>query len=343
MQSTLAWRTMHSQGRGLFSVLLKNLPDIDTRTVREAEFTCNSLIGFNFGDGHLHDEDMIAAVQREAAFEPGELVIVWVESQGWGSTVQHYKVIDAALGVIERGTWQVADAVARAAVAAQRPDPHPGHLVGAAPHSRRRSLAGMGRCTTKRCSREHRDGRGGRAEWPGRRGHPGSGGRAGHRARSRRRDRRRHPQQRGDHPGSGARPLLGDPPDGRRLPVSHRAGPGPLRALLAATRHRLCPPARRRRCRSAVSLRRGHRRRTRLRRLALAGAVRRAVGEVRRLVRGHHGAAAAGTAPSTDAGPVRRADRAARLSPRQVVSDTPRRVRCSEVLRRMPSGRCTTR
>jgi uncharacterized membrane protein YkgB len=112
LQSTIAWRTMHSQGRGLFSVLLKTLPDIDTRTVREAEFTCNSLIGFNFGDGHLHDEDMIAAVQREAAFEPGELVVVWVESQGWGSPVQHYKVIDAALGVIERGTWKVADAVA---------------------------------------------------------------------------------------------------------------------------------------------------------------------------------------------------------------------------------------
>ena len=111
MQSTIAWRTMHSQGRGLFSVLLKVLPDIDTRTVREAEFVCNSLIGFNFGDGHLHNEDLIKAVQREAAFEPGELVVVWVESQGWGSKVQHYKVIDAALGVIERGTWKVADAV----------------------------------------------------------------------------------------------------------------------------------------------------------------------------------------------------------------------------------------
>ena len=34
-----------------------------------------------------------------------------MESQGWGSKVQHYKVIDAALGVIERGTWKVADAV----------------------------------------------------------------------------------------------------------------------------------------------------------------------------------------------------------------------------------------
>jgi uncharacterized membrane protein YkgB len=111
-QQVAAWRTMHSQGRGLFSVLLKNLPDIDTRTVREAEFACNSLIGFNFGDGHLHNEDMVAAVQREAGFEPGELVIVWVESQGWDSKVQHYKVIDAALGVTERGTWKVADAVA---------------------------------------------------------------------------------------------------------------------------------------------------------------------------------------------------------------------------------------
>jgi uncharacterized membrane protein YkgB len=112
MQHSIAWRSMHSQGRGLFSVLLKNLPDIDTRAVREGEFICNSLIGFNFGDGHLHNEDLIAAVQREAGFEPGELVIAWVESQGWGSKVQHYKLIDAALGVIERGTWNVADAVA---------------------------------------------------------------------------------------------------------------------------------------------------------------------------------------------------------------------------------------
>ena len=30
----------HSQGRGLFSVLLKNLPDIDSRIVREGEMVC---------------------------------------------------------------------------------------------------------------------------------------------------------------------------------------------------------------------------------------------------------------------------------------------------------------
>ena len=111
MQQVIAWRSMHSQGRGLFSLLLKHLPDIDTRTVREAEFVCNSLIGFNFGDGHLHDEDLINAVQRQVGFEPGELVIVWVESQPVHRDDQEYKVIDAALGVIERGTWKVADAV----------------------------------------------------------------------------------------------------------------------------------------------------------------------------------------------------------------------------------------
>ena len=111
-QQTVGWRAMHSQGRGLFSVLLKNLPDIDRRTVREAEVVCNTLIGFNFGDGHLHNEDLIEAVQDEARFEPGELIVVWVESQPIHRRTQHYKVIDAALGVIERGTWNVADAVA---------------------------------------------------------------------------------------------------------------------------------------------------------------------------------------------------------------------------------------
>lgn len=69
------------------------------------------MIGFNFGDGHLHNEELIKAVQDEAQFEPDELVIAWVGSEALGSGIQHYKLIDAALGVIQRGTWKVADAV----------------------------------------------------------------------------------------------------------------------------------------------------------------------------------------------------------------------------------------
>ena len=112
MQQTLGWRSMHSQGRGLFSLLINHVPDLDRATVREGEFTCNSLIGFNFGDGHLHDESLIRAVQRRCQFEPGELIVAWVESQPVHKKTQQYKVIDAALGVIETGTWNVADAVA---------------------------------------------------------------------------------------------------------------------------------------------------------------------------------------------------------------------------------------
>jgi hypothetical protein len=38
-------------------------------------------------------------------------VIAWAESEAFGSGVQHDQLIDAALGVIEQGTWKVADAV----------------------------------------------------------------------------------------------------------------------------------------------------------------------------------------------------------------------------------------
>ncbi|TSD93669.1 DUF3556 domain-containing protein [Skermania sp. ID1734] len=111
LQRTIGWRSLHSQARGLFSLLLTRTPDIDSRDVREAEFLCNSVLGFNFGDGHMHNEEFIKAVQDEAQFAPGECIIAWVESEALGSGIQRYKVIDAALGVIETGTWRVADAV----------------------------------------------------------------------------------------------------------------------------------------------------------------------------------------------------------------------------------------
>ena len=38
--------------------------------------------------------------------------MAWVESQPIHKDCQQYKVIDAALGIIERGSYQVADAVA---------------------------------------------------------------------------------------------------------------------------------------------------------------------------------------------------------------------------------------
>jgi hypothetical protein len=112
LQQVLAWRAMHSQGRGLNSVMMDTLgADIDTYTLREAEFNCNAIVGFNFGDGHLHDRRMIEAVQKRCGFAPGELIVVWAESEALLSGRQNYLVIDAAVGVVERGSWAVKDAV----------------------------------------------------------------------------------------------------------------------------------------------------------------------------------------------------------------------------------------
>ena len=112
LQQLLGWRALHSQGRGLNSVMLNVLgEDVDTYTLREGEFSCNAIVGFNFGDGHLHDRRMIEAVQRRCRFAPGEFIVVWAESEALGSGRQDYLVIDAAVGVVERGSWAVKDAV----------------------------------------------------------------------------------------------------------------------------------------------------------------------------------------------------------------------------------------
>ena len=108
----LAWRSMHSQARGLNSVMIRHLAqDIDTYTLREAEFSCNAIVGFNFGDGHLHDQSLINAIQRRCQFAPGEFTVVWVESEPVWQGRQQYWVMDAAVGVVERGSWAVKDAV----------------------------------------------------------------------------------------------------------------------------------------------------------------------------------------------------------------------------------------
>jgi hypothetical protein len=108
----LGWRALHSQGRGLNSVMSNQLgPDIDIYDLREGEMMCNVVIGWNFGDGHLHGQDLIEAIQRRCRFAPGELVVVYAESEPLGNGHQQYWVMDAAVGIVERGSWAVKDAV----------------------------------------------------------------------------------------------------------------------------------------------------------------------------------------------------------------------------------------
>ena len=45
------------------------------------------LLGWNFGDGHLHHEQLLAAVQAECGFEPGDLRVLILESQPVGQAL----------------------------------------------------------------------------------------------------------------------------------------------------------------------------------------------------------------------------------------------------------------
>ncbi|WP_328520223.1 DUF3556 domain-containing protein [Kribbella sp. NBC_00359] len=113
LYQVMGWRALHSQGRALNSILVDQLgDDLDHYAIREAEFMTNCIVGFNFGDGHLHDHRFIASIQKRCGFEPGEFIVAWIESQPVHKNFQRYVVIDAALGIVERGTYQVADAVA---------------------------------------------------------------------------------------------------------------------------------------------------------------------------------------------------------------------------------------
>ena len=112
MEFAVAWRMLNTHARGLLSVMLRHLDDPENYDLREAEFVCSTLVGWQFGDGHLHDERLIQAVQDRCQFEPGELLVVFVESQPIHRKVQEYRVIDAALGVVERGTWHMDDLAA---------------------------------------------------------------------------------------------------------------------------------------------------------------------------------------------------------------------------------------
>lgn len=111
LQKTTAFRSMHSHGRAHLSLMQRHLDDMDNYRMREGEVVCTVLLGWQFGDGHLFNEFTMAAVQKRCNFEPGEFVMAWTESQPIHKKTVQYKVIDAALGVVERGYYHIDDVI----------------------------------------------------------------------------------------------------------------------------------------------------------------------------------------------------------------------------------------
>jgi hypothetical protein len=109
----LAFRSMHSHGRALNGLVQRAVDDVEDYTVREGELVAGVVLGYNFGDGHFHDQRLLAAIQERCRFEPGEVRVVVLESQPAGVQHQRYRIFDAATGLVEEGWVNVADMVER--------------------------------------------------------------------------------------------------------------------------------------------------------------------------------------------------------------------------------------
>lgn len=113
-----AFRSMHTHGRALFALIPRACgEDRDVVTSRYAihdgEFVAGIALGWNFGEGHLHNEQLVEALQQRCGFEPGEVRVVMLESQRFLDPRQEYRIVDGATGEIERGVVKVADMLER--------------------------------------------------------------------------------------------------------------------------------------------------------------------------------------------------------------------------------------
>jgi hypothetical protein len=110
-----AFRAFNTHGRALFTLAHRAIPagEESRYSIADGERICSTAVGWNFGDGHMHNEQLVAALQRRCHFEPREVRIVMLDAQPIHRQTQQYRLIDAATGEFERGVVKVADMVIR--------------------------------------------------------------------------------------------------------------------------------------------------------------------------------------------------------------------------------------
>jgi hypothetical protein len=106
---TPAFRLVHLQGRVLLDTIPRALPNVEDYEWVEGEIVAGLALGWNFGDGHLNDTQLLEAIQAQCEFEEGELRVIMVESQPLFGSTMAWKIVDAASGALEEGETRIAD------------------------------------------------------------------------------------------------------------------------------------------------------------------------------------------------------------------------------------------
>ncbi len=105
----MGFRLMHLHGRALPGLVTRAVDRFEDYEWVDGELMAGLVLGWNFGDGHLHQEHLLAAVQAQCGFEPGELRCVFLESQPLGRASFEYRIVDASTGALAVGELAVAE------------------------------------------------------------------------------------------------------------------------------------------------------------------------------------------------------------------------------------------
>ena len=110
-----AFRSFNTHGRAMFTLAHRAMAgrDEDDYSLIDGERIVSTAIGWNFGDGHMSNEQLIAALHRRCHFEPGEVRVLILDAQPIHKQQQEYRLVDAATGEFERGIVRVAYMVTR--------------------------------------------------------------------------------------------------------------------------------------------------------------------------------------------------------------------------------------
>lgn len=110
-----AFRAFNTHGKALFSLIRRVTVGHreDEYSITDGERICSMAIGWNFGDGHMHNEQLISALQERCHFEPGEVRVILLDAQPIHRQRQEYRLVDAATGEFEAGYVEVAEMVVR--------------------------------------------------------------------------------------------------------------------------------------------------------------------------------------------------------------------------------------
>jgi hypothetical protein len=109
----MGFRLMHLHGRALPLLVPKAVERLEDYEWVDGEIVAGLALGWNFGEGHLHDEQLLASIQEQCGFEEGELRCIFVEAQPLGKSTLSYRIVDAAKGRIDSGALPVAELLTR--------------------------------------------------------------------------------------------------------------------------------------------------------------------------------------------------------------------------------------